>query len=229
MAMRVKVVSTETIKPSSPTIPHLRNFNFCLLDQLAPPFCVPVVLFYSAPDEKAAPDSALVSGNLKTSLAQVLSLFYPLVGRVKGNAGIDCDDEGALYLKAKAHFELSKVLSYPDIDQLQQFLPFSPYRVSTNNEDQVIEGVQANFFDCGGIRIGICISHKIANGTLVSAFLNAWSAIANNGIDGEASLITPFLKASELFQPKDINFQIPSRVISREKLSTKRFCFDGDG
>ncbi|XP_010050977.1 stemmadenine O-acetyltransferase [Eucalyptus grandis] len=229
MATKVKVVSTETIKPSSPTPPHLRNFNFCLLDQLAPPFYVPVVLFYSAPDEKAAPDSASVSGNLETSLAQVLSLFYPLGGRVKGNAGIDCDDEGALYLEAKAHFELSKVLSYPDIDQLQQFLPFSPYRVSTNNEDQVIKGVQANFFDCGSIRIGICISHKIANGALVSAFLNAWSAIANNGIDSKASLITPFLKASELFQPKDINFQIPSRVISREKLSTKRFCFDGDG
>ncbi|KAL3745953.1 hypothetical protein ACJRO7_014969 [Eucalyptus globulus] len=216
MATKVKVVSTETIKPSSPTPPHLRNFNFCLLDQLAPPFYVPVVLFYSALDEKAAPDSASVSGNLKTSLAQVLSL-YPLGGRVKGNAGIDCDDEGALYLEAKAHFELSKVLSYPDIDQLQQFLPFSPYRVSTNNEDQVIVGVQANFFDCGGIRIGICISHKIANGASVFAFLNAQSAIANN------------LKASELFQPKDINFQMPSRVISREKLSTKRFCFDGDG
>ncbi|XP_010040718.1 stemmadenine O-acetyltransferase-like [Eucalyptus grandis] len=191
MATKVKVVSTETIKPSSPTPPHLRNFSFCLLDQLPPRFYVPVVLFYSAPDEKAAPDSASVSGNLKTSLAQVLSLFYPLGGRVKGNAGIDCNDEGALYLEAKAHFELSKVLSYTDIDQLQQFLPFSPYRVSTNNEDQVIVGVKANFFDCGGIRIGICISHKIANGASVSAFLNAWSAIANNGIDGEASLILP--------------------------------------
>ncbi|KAK3437618.1 stemmadenine O-acetyltransferase [Eucalyptus grandis] len=229
MATKVKVVSTETIKPSSPTPPHLRNFNFCLLDQLAPPFYVPVVLFYSAPDEKAAPDSASVSGNLKTSLAQVLSLFYPLGGRVKGNASIDCNDEGALYLEAKAHFELSKVLSYTETAQLQQFLPFSPYKVSTNNEDQVIVGDQANFFDCGGIKIGICISHKIANGASVSAFLNAWSAIANNGIDGEASLITPFLKAFELFQPKDINFKIPSRVISREKLSTKRFCFDCDG
>ncbi|KAK3437733.1 hypothetical protein EUGRSUZ_C02410 [Eucalyptus grandis] len=228
MATKIEVVSTETIKPSSPTPPHLRNFNFCLLDQLAPSFYVPVVLFYLAPDQKAAPDSALVSGYLKTSLAQALSLFYPLGGRVKGNAGIDCNDEGALYMEAKARFELSKVLSNPDIDQLQQFLPFSPSRVSTNINEQVIVGVQANFFDCGGMGIGICISHKIADGASVSAFLNAWSEIANNGVDGEASLITPFLKASELFQPKDINYQIPSGVISREKLSTKRFCFNGE-
>ncbi|KAL3745943.1 hypothetical protein ACJRO7_014959 [Eucalyptus globulus] len=152
MATKVKVVSTKTIKPSSPTPPHLRNFNFCLLDQLAPPFYVPVVLFYSVPDGKAAPDSASVSGNLKTSLAQVLSLFYPLGGRVKGNACIDCNDEGALYLEAKAHFELSKVLSYTEIAQLQQFLPFSPYKVSTNNEDQVIVGDQANFLTAAASR-----------------------------------------------------------------------------
>ncbi|KAK2631930.1 hypothetical protein EUGRSUZ_L02250, partial [Eucalyptus grandis] len=217
-----------TIKPSSPTPPHVRNFNFCLLDQLAPPFYVPVVLFYLGPDQKAAPDSALVSGNLKTSLAQALSLFYPLGGRVKGNAGINCNDEGALYMEAKARVELSKVLSNPDMDQLQQFLPFFPCRVSTNIDEQVIVGVQANFFDCGGMGIGICISHKIADGASVSAFLNAWSEIANNGVDGEASLITPFLKASELFQPKDISYQMPSGVISREKLSTKRFCFNGE-
>ncbi|KAL3746109.1 hypothetical protein ACJRO7_015115 [Eucalyptus globulus] len=154
MATKIEVVSTETIKPSSPTPPHLRNFNFCLLDQLG--------------------------------------------GRVKGNAGIDCNDEGALYMEAKARFELSKVLSNPAIDKLQQFLPFAPRRISTNIDEQVIVGVQANFFDCGGMGISICISHKIADGASVSSFLNAWSKIANNGVDSELSLITPFLKASDV-------------------------------
>ncbi|XP_030544207.1 stemmadenine O-acetyltransferase-like [Rhodamnia argentea] len=228
MAKKVEVVSTVTIKPSPPTPSHLRNFKLCLLDQLAPPFYVPVILFYSSPDDKVVPNTDSVAGHLKTTLSQALSLFYPLGGRVKGNAAIDCNDEGALYLEAKAHFELSEVLSNPDINQLQQFLPFSPYRVAPNIEKQVIVGIQANFFDCGGIGIGICISHKIADGVSVSAFLTAWSEIALNGIDVEASLITPFLKASELFQPKDINFQMPSGVISSEKLSTKMFRFDSE-
>ncbi|KAK2632529.1 hypothetical protein EUGRSUZ_L01434, partial [Eucalyptus grandis] len=228
MAMKVEAVSAESIKPSSPTPSHHREFKFCLLDQLAPPFYVPAILFYSAPDDKAALDSASVTGNLKTSLSQALSLFYPLGGRVKGNAAIDCSDDGALYLEAKAHFELSEVLSNPDINQLQKFLPFSPYRVIPNIEEQVIVGVQFTFFNCGGIAIGICISHKIADGASVSAFLAAWSEIAVNGVDGEANLKTPFLKASEIFPPKDIKFQMPSGVISREKLLTKMFRFDGE-
>ncbi|KAF7851349.1 hypothetical protein BT93_L4080 [Corymbia citriodora subsp. variegata] len=228
MAMKVEVVSTESIKLSSPTPSHHREFKFCLLDQLAPPFYVPVILFYSAPDDKVAPDSASVTGNLKTSLSQALSLFYPLGGRVKGNAAINCNDDGVLYLEAKAHFKLSEVLSNSDINQLQQFLPFSPYRVIPNIEEQVIVGVQATFFNCGSIGIGICISHKIADGASVFTFLTAWSEIAVNGVDGETILKTPFLKASELFQPKDINFQMPSGVISKEKLLTKRFRFDGE-
>ncbi|XP_039165544.1 uncharacterized protein LOC120291858 [Eucalyptus grandis] len=105
-ATKIEVVSTDTIKPSSPTPPHLRNFKFCLLDQLSPPFYVPIVLFYSDPDQKAAPNSASVTGNLKTSIAQALSLFYPLGGRVKGNADVDCYDDDALYLEEKARFEL---------------------------------------------------------------------------------------------------------------------------
>ncbi|KAI6680848.1 hypothetical protein NL676_034729 [Syzygium grande] len=227
MVMKVEVVSTESIKPSSPTPSHHRDFKFCLLDQLAPPFYVPAVLFYAAPDDKAVLNPASVTGNLKASLSQALSLFYPLGGRVKGNVAIDCNDKGALYLEAKAHFKLSEVLSNPDINQLQQFLPFFPYTISPNIEEQAIVGVQAAFFDCGSIGIGICISHKIADGASVSAFLSSWSEIAVNGVDGKANLKTPYLKASELFQPKDTDFQMPSGVISRDKLLTKRFHFDG--
>ncbi|KAF8035251.1 hypothetical protein BT93_C1315 [Corymbia citriodora subsp. variegata] len=200
MAMKIEVVSTETIKPSSPTPSHLKNFKLCLLDQLAPPKL----------------ENFALTGTL------------PLGGRVKVNTAIDCNDEGALYLEAKAHFELSEVLLKPDINQLQQFHPFSPCRVALNNEEPVIVGIQANFFDCGGIGIGICISHKIADGASASAFLTAWSEIALNGINCKASRITPFLKASELFPPKDVNFQMPRRFTSREKLSTKRFRFDGE-
>ncbi|KAL3745949.1 hypothetical protein ACJRO7_014965 [Eucalyptus globulus] len=215
--MKVEAVSAESIKPSSPTPSHHREFKFCLLDQLAPPFYVPAILFYSAPDDKAALDSASVTGNLETSLSQALSLFYPLGGRVNGNAAIDCSDDGALYLEAKSSLRV-----------MQKFLPFSPYRVIPNIEEQVIVGVQFTFFNCGGIAIGISISHKIADGASVSAFLAAWSEIAINGVDGEANLKTPFLKASEIFPPKDINFQLPSGVISREKLLTKMFRFDGE-
>ncbi|KAF3950894.1 hypothetical protein CMV_023406 [Castanea mollissima] len=38
--------------------------------------------------------------------------------------------------------------------------------------------VQVNIFDCGGIGIGLCSSHKITDGATLNAFLNTWAAIA---------------------------------------------------
>ena len=38
--------------------------------------------------------------------------------------------------------------------------------------------IQVNIFDCDGIGIGLCASHKITDGITLSAFLNTWAAIA---------------------------------------------------
>ncbi|KAF9588560.1 hypothetical protein IFM89_013412 [Coptis chinensis] len=48
MPLIVEVISKETIKPSSPTLFHLRTFKLSLIDQYAFPVYVPLVLFYSA-------------------------------------------------------------------------------------------------------------------------------------------------------------------------------------
>ncbi|XP_031374074.1 stemmadenine O-acetyltransferase-like [Punica granatum] len=220
MAMKVETVSTETIRPSSPTKSNLKTFKISLLDQLAPPFYVPVVLFYSS-----APSDINVSEKLKTSLSQTLSSFYPFCGRLKENASIDCSDQGALFVEARARFPLSRVLTDPDILGLQQFLPFPPYKLSS--EEEVVLGVKVSFFECGGVGIGVCISHKIADGCSVAQFLISW-AEAGLGI-GSSSGFGPRLDASMIFPPKVVNFPMPAGVISDEKLVTKRFRFNGKG
>ncbi|KAJ8623208.1 hypothetical protein MRB53_031737 [Persea americana] len=45
----VELISTDTIKPSSPTPHHLRTFKLGRLDQLSPPIFFRLVLFYSSP------------------------------------------------------------------------------------------------------------------------------------------------------------------------------------
>ncbi|KAK9291984.1 hypothetical protein L1049_019936 [Liquidambar formosana] len=180
ITMKLEIASRETIKPSSPTSHHHETFKLCLLDQLAPPIYVPLVLFYSAADfiGNDAVDHTTISDRLKKSLSKTLSRFYPLCGRMKENASIECNDEGVLYVEARPNVALSDILKNPEISVLEQFLPFDPYRVRLDKE-AVITAIQVNVFDCGGIGIGVCILHKIADGATVASFINAWAATAS--------------------------------------------------
>lgn len=222
--MKVEIVSRETIKPSSPTPIELRDFKISMLDQLAPPFYIPIVLFYSASDitSFATNSNTTILERLKSSLSETLTRFYPLAGRIKGSACVECNDEGALFVEAQANIELSTILGNPKINLLEQFLPLEPYNVRTD-EEQVITGVQVNEFSCGGIAIGVCLSHKIADGTTVASFLYSWAATAT-GVDED---LAPRLDAALVFPPKDINIAFPNSVISKEKIVTKRFVFNG--
>ncbi|KAL7176995.1 hypothetical protein ACSBR2_030349 [Camellia fascicularis] len=83
----VEIVSSETIKPSSPIPSHLKTFNLSLLDQITPPFYIPTTIFYSP-----TINANQILQNIKDSLAEALSIFYPLAGRIKDHLSIDCND-----------------------------------------------------------------------------------------------------------------------------------------
>lgn len=95
--MKVEIMSKETIKPSSPTPPHLRNFKLSLLDQLAAQVNGCSINFYRSNNNHQSPSQT--SENLKKSLSETLTLFYPFAGRLVDNLIIDCNDNGALYFK----------------------------------------------------------------------------------------------------------------------------------
>ena len=50
MVVKAEIVSKDTIKPSCATPDHVQHLKLSLLDQLAPSFCVSILLFYSASD-----------------------------------------------------------------------------------------------------------------------------------------------------------------------------------
>ena len=92
--MEINIISTENIKPSSPTPDHLRSFKVSLLDQLAPHFYVPLVLFYSADEFRSKNvDHIQICDQLKKSLSKTLTHFCPLEVSLKGNSFVECDDE----------------------------------------------------------------------------------------------------------------------------------------
>ncbi|KAJ4849805.1 hypothetical protein Tsubulata_031523, partial [Turnera subulata] len=91
-----------------------------------------------------------------------------------------------------------------------------------------VTSIQANVFECGGIAIGLCISHKMLDGTGISIFLNAWAASARGC---KEAIIHPSFTASSLFPANDLWLRDSSIAtwvpLFREgKCKTKRFVFN---
>lgn len=169
---------TEIIKPASPTPPHLRLLHLSSLDLLAPTIYVPLIFYY--PSHHAVPSPAL----LKTSLSQCLVRFYPLAGRFAGDR-VDCNDQGVEFVESRVESRLQDLIHNPNEEALTQLVPCR----LTSTKSAVMEGallaVQANFFDCGGLALGVDLCHCIGDMASFATFLKAWAATARNCSDGE--------------------------------------------
>ncbi|WCJ36910.1 HXXXD-type acyl-transferase family protein [Euphorbia peplus] len=217
--MEVKILSKETIKPYSSTPQHLKNYKLSLLDQLAPPIYVPVILFYTS-----TPSFAEKSNRLKKSLSETLTLYYPLAGRIKNSYSIDCNDQGASYIEARIPGEMSMILQDPEVTQLEKLLPFNPQEMSSVEE---ILGAQVNHFDCGGMAISICIWHQIADASAAASIATTWARIAS----GKAA--TNFegiiYDCTSIFPPHNTEGILWNKTTEKDFLRNimlKRFVFD---
>ncbi|GFZ02852.1 HXXXD-type acyl-transferase family protein [Actinidia rufa] len=205
IVMKVEVIARETIKPSSPTPHHLRSFKLSLTDQTIPLMHIPLVYFYSTTciegggerGENGGVDAER-SQHLKKSLSETLTRFYPVSGRVRDHLSIDCNDEGVDFLEARVNCPISEVLERPRNEMMKHFVPTQPTMELLVKAPLLL--VQANFFPCGGMALGICISHKIADAASYCEFVKAWAGTAF----GSPSAVLPdFTSASTRFPPID--------------------------
>ncbi|KAL4606809.1 hypothetical protein ACB092_09G130600 [Castanea dentata] len=197
--VHVNIISREIIRPSSPAIRHLKPFKLSVLDQYTPTTYIPRVLFYSKSPQTSSTD------HVKNSLSETLNSFYPFSGKMQDNLFIDFYNEGIPFNESGVHCSLSDFLQHPKTEFAQL-------------------AVQVNIFDCGGIAIGLCSSHKITDGATLNAFLNTWAAIAGGPCN---KLVHPNIsEASSLayFPPCNI---WPQRLwFKKEKYKTRQFVFD---
>ncbi|KAJ8645025.1 hypothetical protein MRB53_006773 [Persea americana] len=194
---KVEVISKELIKPSSPTPPHLRSFKLSLLDQLAPPIYIPMIFFYTGKDGDNLQQSYQVAKSLKASLSKTLAIFYPLAGRIKDDDTIDCNDEGAEILDARVKIQLFEFLKKPHVEVLDQLVPGDILCTRSGAEDVPL-AIQVNSFECGGVAIGVLLSHKIVDAAAMVEFISKWAATAR-GTNEEAKDVT--LESASLFPP----------------------------
>ncbi|XP_059281511.1 stemmadenine O-acetyltransferase-like [Lycium ferocissimum] len=215
--MKVQVISRESIKPSSPTPNHLKNFNLSLLDQLIPAPYAPIVLFYpNLDDVKVHEKSAL----LKKSLTKTLSSFYPLAGRFKDELSIDCNDQGVNYVTAKVNCHLMEFLNEPNLESIGQFLPCQPPFKELAAGD-CVTNIQINVFECGGIAIGLCIAHKVLDGTGLSTFLKNWAGLVQC-----PNVMANYLFPAEDLWLRDTSMTMWSSMFKKGNFVTKRFVFN---
>lgn len=110
----------ETIKPSTPTPHHLRRHNLSFFDRLEAPKYMNTIVYFSSNPSKTR---SHISNTLKKSLADILSVYYPLAGRIAdNNMYVDCHDQGIHYREINVKGSL--ILSELDPSELYKFLPY---------------------------------------------------------------------------------------------------------
>ncbi|PON71583.1 Transferase [Trema orientale] len=216
MKFEVELISKEIVKPSSPTPDHLRHYQLSFLDQVCPKTYNPLVFFYELNSDHNITE---ISNKIKKSLSEVLTLYYPLAGRVENDRFVDCNDEGVPYSVARviSTCHLSDAIKNPLPSELCKFLPFELHPIT-----EFALGVQLNVFEHGGIAVGLCISHQLADALSCIMFAKTWVAIARG--EGDRVARPEFVSAT-LFPPKDDpGFDATSMVT--KKAVSKRFVFD---
>ncbi|KAM6566831.1 hypothetical protein CsatA_025959 [Cannabis sativa] len=231
MEINVEVVSKEIIKPSSPTSSHLRTYHLSFLDQISRHVYNPFVLFYQ--NHKNLNNHNLLhlySTNIKKSLSNLLSRYHLFAGRLKQTT-VDCNDEGIPYFEAKINCKLSDFLQNPDPQQLHKFIPFELNGLGLD----LLLGLQFNLFNCDGIAIGICISHKVADAISCLLFIKNLAATTrgctdDDDDDHQNKIVWPKFESAKLFPPKEASAlgRPGGVVIPTLKIVTRRFVFGSD-
>ncbi|KAH9697044.1 HXXXD-type acyl-transferase family protein [Citrus sinensis] len=167
--MGISIVSKEVVRPSSLDVHLLKPFKISLLDQLTPTTFSPLILFY--PMRNTHLKGTQISTQLKESLSKTLDPLYPFAARVRENLIINDYDEGVPYIETRVNTHLFEFLQNPPMELLDQCLPYAPFSYQPNPDQVPHAAVQLNTFDCGGIALGLCLSHKFIDGATASGFL----------------------------------------------------------
>ncbi|KAH0731161.1 hypothetical protein KY289_002349 [Solanum tuberosum] len=182
----VSICDKSIIKPSSLTPCTLKYHKLSLVDQSLSNMYIPASFFY--PKKQSSTDDAINSHELshithllQKSLSQTLISYYPYAGRLIDNATVDCNDMGAELLSVQIKCPMSEILNHPDHCNAESLV--FPKGLPWNNN--VYEGgnllvAQVSQFDCGGIAISTCLSHKIGDGCSLHSFLTDRASATRN-------------------------------------------------
>ncbi|KAL9343216.1 hypothetical protein Peur_063647 [Populus x canadensis] len=93
-----------------------------------------------------------------------------------------CNDEEVLFFEAKVSGQLAQLL------QGERLIP-------------IVLADQINRFNCGGLVIGLCVSHWVADGHAIGSFLEAWATVCRARMH---EMICSSFQAGALYPATDV-------------------------
>ncbi|XP_047951851.1 stemmadenine O-acetyltransferase-like [Salvia hispanica] len=221
----VQVISKEVMKPT-PQYPF-KNLRLSYIDRSLPSMYIPLIFFYNA-DESTGLNTSnhiQISQILKNSLLATLPSFYPLAGKLKHNTSVDCNNAsaGSEFVQAKVHAQLKTALQGSTVKDMKLLLPSECW--AFDNARRPLLVVQVTYFDCGGIAVAICVSHKIADFASAMSFVAAWAAKCRGE---KTELPPPIMGSYPYFGPmRYIPFSVFTNYFKvTDDFVTDRFVFD---
>ncbi|XP_048135263.1 acetyl-CoA-benzylalcohol acetyltransferase-like [Rhodamnia argentea] len=219
--MKVELQSRKLVKPLDPTPDHCRKLGLSFIDDLSFSNYVGVVFCYRSHERRHEINTLQKLHRLEESLSETLTLFYPLAGQyVEDGLFINCNDQGVELIQAKVDGTLDQLLQGDVYRDLLSCLSTFPPQAA--NSPLVI--VQANSFDCGGLAIGLSVSHKIGDMYTMAIFMNSWATACRSGIH---DVIPPNFELPSLFPANEPAFSPMPAFPLRKKFALARLEFSG--
>ncbi|XP_017220765.2 deacetylvindoline O-acetyltransferase [Daucus carota subsp. sativus] len=226
--------SSTTIKPASPTPSNLKRYNIPLHDLMVPEVYIPFVYFYpshnSDHSQKLIPDSSSLSYQLKKSLSETLSKYYPFAGRLCSGTYVDCNDEGVQFVEARIGCKLGEVVQKAPVREEEEglghlFPPCTIWNRVTEMHSGILMHVQLSHFTCGGIAIAVTLHHHLGDALTILSFLRYWANLSLHSRDHQKLLhLVPQL-VYELMPPCDHGDSIIDFPLADKNWITKEVTF----
>ncbi|XP_059301924.1 acyltransferase Pun1-like [Lycium ferocissimum] len=216
--VNVSIISKKIIKPLSPTPSTQRLHKLSLVDQVVSHSYIPLVFFYTKATIPNGPKQ--LSQLLANSLSKTLTCYYPWAGSLKDNATIDCDDHGAEFFEVQINSPMDKIVYHPDSRIKDLTFPQGTLWGSCIGRASTV--AQLSHFECGGIALSVCVSHKVGDGCSAYYFLRDWAALTRNP---NAKLAPFFVEDSLIPSPFDGPLVFPLVDSKPEEGIQKRFVF----
>ncbi|XP_047330031.1 spermidine hydroxycinnamoyl transferase-like [Impatiens glandulifera] len=193
----VTVKATHIVKPAEETPSKIMYVSD--IDQIHPITNAPTIYFYRSPSFSSF---QIMVEILKHSLSKALVIFYPFAGRLewthRKRVHINCNSLGAHSLEAETDARIDDFApDYRPTPAVRDLIPYVDY--SRPIEELPLVLIQLTKFSCGGVSLGLALSHFVADGQSALHFVSEWVRIAR----GEGPEYLPFLDRTVLVQDQE--------------------------